>query len=80
MNQTVNFLSSKRNKQRLLNLLKKNGEYLAFCKKDGFIYLLNIGEADGNPVYLEVAMSNGDLTILGTHVGAEVEELRRIAQ
>jgi len=80
MNQTVSFLSNKRNKQRLLSMLKKNGEYLTFSKKDGFIYLLNIGEADGNAVYIEVAMNNGELTILGTHIGDEVNEARRVVQ
>ncbi|WP_209124511.1 hypothetical protein [Alkalihalobacillus sp. BA299] len=79
MNKTIDFLSNKKNKQRLLRLLKKNGEYLGFRKTEGFIYLLNIGEVDGNAVFIEVALNNGDLTILGTHVGEEVNEFIHIA-
>lgn len=59
-----NFFSVKRNKDRILNLLKQEGEYVEFKEKVGFIYAVKIGEAEGMDVMLKVSMLNGEFNIL----------------
>ncbi|WP_121616677.1 hypothetical protein [Virgibacillus halodenitrificans] len=57
------FFGRKRNKERLLNLLKREGEFLEFRENVGFIYAIKIGEAENTDIMLKIAMLNGDLTI-----------------
>ncbi|MEX3623788.1 hypothetical protein [Viridibacillus arvi] len=61
-----NFFNMKRNKDRLLELIKK-GEYIEFEEKIGFIYAVKIGEAEDMDVMLKVSMLNGQFTILDSY-------------
>ena len=80
MTNQIRNLAEKKNKQRLLSMLKEKGEYLAFSKNDGFIYLLHIGQADGQNVYIEVALKNGNLDILGTHKEEAIYQLKKVVK
>lgn len=64
----IKHFSFKRNKERLLNLLKTEGEYVEFIEGSGYIYAVKIGEADGNDVMLKVNMYNGELTIIDAFI------------
>lgn len=64
----IKHFSFKRNKERLLNLLKTEGEYVEFIEGSGYIYAVKIGEADGNDVMLKVNMYNGELTIVDAFI------------
>lgn len=58
------FFGMKRNKERLLELLKNKGEFLEFKEKVGFFYAVKIGEVEGMDVMLKVCMFKGEFTIL----------------
>jgi hypothetical protein len=58
------FYAAPSNKQRLLHSLKKDGEYLAFNPKQGFIYRLQVGISNGLPVLIKVSIKNGLVNIL----------------
>lgn len=59
-----NFFGMDKNKERLLTLLKKEGEYLEFSELKGFVYAVKIGEAENSEVMLKVAMRQGRFEIL----------------
>jgi hypothetical protein len=58
------YYQSPTNKVRLLKLLKKNGEYLSFNPKLGFIYCLQVGISNGIPVQIKVSMKSGMVKII----------------
>jgi hypothetical protein len=69
------FFGMKRNKERLLNLLKREGEYLEFKEKIGYIYAVKIGEVEGGmDVMLKVAMLGGNLTVLDAFMREKQEQ------
>lgn len=80
MNNYIKFLSIEKNRERLLRMLKKNGEYLSFNLQHGYIYLVPIGEVEGNTVQLKVGLKNSKLSILGSFMGDEGYQNKRTAQ
>lgn len=62
------FFGMKRNKERLLALLKSEGEYVEFKEKKGFIYAMKIGESEGMDVMLKVSMLAGKFEILDAFI------------
>lgn len=53
-----------RNKKRVLNMLKKHGQFLRFSNEHGYLYSVEIGSIAGSTVLLHVAIKAGELTIL----------------
>lgn len=53
-----------RNKKRVLNMLKKHGQFLSFSNEHGYLYSVEIGSIAGSTVLLHVAIKAGELTIL----------------
>jgi len=53
-----------RNKNRLLNMLKKHGQFLNFSNVHGYIYSLEVGEVAGKTVSLQVGLKAGKVTII----------------
>jgi hypothetical protein len=66
------FFGMEKNKQRLIKLLKSEGEYLEFIEKKGYIYAVKIGEAEGKDVMLKVAMLNGKFEIMNAFTRQQV--------
>lgn len=73
------FFGMKNNKERLLNLLKNEGEFLEFKEKVGFIYAVKIGEAEGMDVMLKIAMLSGNFTVLNAFKRHKEESQMEIA-
>lgn len=70
--QIQKYFGMKNNKERLLKLLKTDGEFLEFREKVGFIYAVKIGEAEGMEVMLKIAMLAGNFTIQYAYKRAKV--------
>lgn len=66
MKSIVNYFN--RNKEHLLNLLKKEGSYLRFSQTKGYTYSVGVGEYAGKEVKLTVALKSGQLNILSINV------------
>lgn len=61
------FFGMEKNKERLIDLMKTEGEYLKFSEKQGYIYGVKIGESGGGDVMLKVAMKAGHIEILNSY-------------
>ncbi|MEI2356688.1 hypothetical protein [Mesobacillus zeae] len=53
-----------RNNTRLLNILKKQGQFIKFSSELGYLYLVEVGELAGKAVSLKVSMKSGRLNII----------------
>lgn len=58
------FYSTKRNKSRLISMLKLEGEYLDFVEQKGYVYELKVGEINRFNIILTVAIQNGEVEVL----------------
>ena len=58
------FYSTKRNKSRLISMLKFEGEYLDFVEQKGYVYELKVGEINRFNIILTVAIQNGEVEVL----------------
>lgn len=59
-----------RNKKRLLNLLKQQGQFQKYSKEYGYLYSVEIGKLAGQPVKLQVGLKAGELKIIDVFVAA----------
>jgi hypothetical protein len=61
--QTKKFFGMKKNKERLLQMMKQS-DFLKCCEVKGYIYAVKIGENKGMDVMLKVAMKNNEIEIM----------------
>lgn len=53
-----------RNKKRVLNMLKKHGQFISFSNEHGYLYSVEIGAMAGSTVLMHVALKAGEITII----------------
>lgn len=54
----------KRNKSRVLRLIKQEGEFQSFSPEHGYLYLLEVGKLADKALKLQVGVKSGELIIL----------------